>query len=153
MTIKHSTGLRTNMVGTTGFGTTFDRGVIHIYSGPQPVSADAPVTGTLLGVVTESAGAFSFGSATNGLQFEPAAAGEVAKKTAQEWKFKGLANGTAGWFRLMGNASDALGTSTTSPRLDGNIGTSGADLNLSNIAVTTNTPCTIDVFIYGIPAF
>ena len=152
MTIKLSTGLRTAMAGTTGFGATFEKGVIHIYSGPQPVSADAPATGTLLGVVTGDAGPFSFGSPTNGLEFSPAAAGGVAKSDSQDWKFKGLANGTAGWFRLMGNASDALGNSSTLPRLDGSVGTSGADLNLSNIAITTGTPATIDVFSFGIPA-
>lgn len=152
MTIKLSTGLRTLMAGTTGFGTAFEKGVIHIYSGPQPVTADAPVSGTLLGVVSEDAAPFAFGSVTNGLEFGPADGGTVAKNPAQEWKFKGVANGTAGYFRLMGNASDALGASTSAPRLDGNIGTSGADLNLSNIAVTLNTPATIDVFAFTIPA-
>lgn len=152
MTIKLSTGLRTALAGTTGFGAAFEKGVIHIYSGPQPVSADAPVTGTLLGVVTGGAGAFAFGSPTNGLEFGAADAGAVQKSADQEWKFKGIANGTAGWFRLMGNASDALGNSAVLPRLDGSVGTSGADLNLSNIAVTTGTPATIDVFSFGIPA-
>ena len=152
MTIKLSTGLRTALAGATGFGATFEKGVIHIYSGPQPVTADSAAPGTLLGVVTGDAGPFAFGSPTNGLEFDPAAAGGVSKSAVQEWKFRGLANGTAGWFRLMGNTSDALGQSTTSPRLDGSVGTSGADLNLSNIAVTTGTPATIDVFAFGIPA-
>lgn len=152
MTIKLSTGLRTALAGSTGFGSTFEKGVIHIYSGPQPITADAPVAGTLLGVVTGDAGPFAFGSPTNGLQFDAAAVGSVSKSAAQEWKFRGLASGTAGWFRLMGNTSDALGLSTTSPRLDGSVGTSGADLNLSNIAVTAGTPATIDVFSFGVPA-
>lgn len=152
MTVKLSTGLRTAMAGTTGFGASFANGVIHIYSGPQPITADGPVAGTLLGVVSAAAGPFAFGSPANGLEFEPAANGAVMKKEAQEWKFKGLANGTAGWFRLMGNASDNLAASTTLPRFDGSIGTSGADLNLSNIAVTTGTPATIDVFTFTIPA-
>lgn len=152
MTIKLSTGLRTALAGTTGFGATFAKGVIHIYSGPQPVTADAAVSGTLLGVVTGGADPFAFGSPTNGLEFSAAVAGGVSKSAVQEWKFRGIANGTAGWFRLMGNESDALGSSTTSPRLDGSVGTSGADLNLSNIAITVNTPATIDVFAFGIPA-
>ena len=152
MTIKLSTGLRTAMAGTTGFGATFEKGVIHIYSGPQPVTADAAASGTLLGIVTGGAGAFAFGSPTNGLEFAAPLAGGVAKSESQEWKFKGIANGTAGWFRLMGNASDALGNSSVSPRLDGSVGTSGADLSLSNIAVTVGTPATIDVFLFTIPA-
>lgn len=152
MTIKLSTGLRTSLAGTTGFGATFAKGVIHIYSGPQPVSADAPASGTLLGIVTDSAAPFAFGSPTNGLNFGAAADGGVSKSVNQEWKFKGIANGTAGWFRLMGNISDTLDASTALPRLDGSIGTSGADLNLSNIAVKLNVPATIDVFTFSIPA-
>lgn len=152
MTIKLSTALRTALAGSTGFGATFEKGVIHIYSGPQPVTADAPVAGTLLGVVTKDAAPFAFGTPANGLEFGDADAGSVAKSDTQEWKFKGLASGTAGWFRLMGNTPDALGQSTTSPRLDGSVGTSGGDLNLSNIAVTVGTPATIDVFTFSIPA-
>lgn len=152
MTIKLSTGLRTALAGTTGFGATFDKGVIHIYSGPQPSSADAPVSGTLLGIVTSSAAPFTFGDPANGLEFDPAVAGTVSKSSTQEWKFKGIANGTAGWFRLMGNALDSLGSSTVLPRLDGSIGTSGADLNLSNIAVAIGAPATIDIFNFTIPA-
>lgn len=151
MTIKLSTGLRTAMAGDTGFGATFADGVIHVYSGPQPVSADSPVTGTLLGIVTTDGLPFAFGTATNGLGFDAADAGAVSK-AADLWQFTGLANGTAGWFRLMGNASDALGTSTALPRLDGAIGTSNADLNLSNISVVVGVPATIDVFTFTIPA-
>lgn len=151
MTIKLSTGLRTAMAGDTGFGATFGEGVIHIYSGSQPVSADSPVTGTLLGIVTSDGLPFAFGSATNALAFDAADAGSISKST-DLWKFTGIANGTAGWFRLMGNASDALGSSLSSPRLDGSIGTSNADLNLSNISVVVGVPATIDVFTFTIPA-
>ena len=151
MTIKLSTGLRTALAGDIGFGATFADGVIHIYSGPQPVSADSPVTGTLLGIVTTDGLPFAFGAATNGLVFDTAANGAIPK-SADLWQFTGIANGTAGWFRLMGNVSDALGSSTDSPRLDGSIGTSNADLNLSNIAVVVGVPATIDVFTFTIPS-
>lgn len=152
MTVKHSTGLRNSLAGPKGFGATFDKGVIYIYSGPQPLSADNAVSGTLLGIVTKDGAAFAFGSPDNGLSFDAPAGGVVAKAAADNWKFTGLAAGTAGWFRLMGNASDNLGNSTALPRLDGSIGTSGADLNLSNIAVAVGAPNTIDVFQYEFPA-
>lgn len=151
MTVRLSTGLRNLLAGSTGFGAAFNDGVIYVYSGPQPLSADNAVSGTLLGIVTKNAAAFAFGSPTNGLEFAAPVAGVVAK-TTDAWQFAGLAAGTAGWFRLMGNANDALGSSTTSPRMDGSIGVSGADLNLSNIAIAIGAPNTIDVFQFTIPA-
>ena len=150
MTVRLSTGLRTSLAGTTGFGATFANGVVDIYSGSQPVSADAAVTGTLLGTVTLSSGAFTSGVATNGLTFAAAAAGAVAKSGV--WSFNGVAAGTAGWFRLRGNAADNNALSTTLPRLDGSVATSGADLNLSNITIAVGAPNTIDTFSWTQPA-
>lgn len=152
MTLKLSTGLRTKMAGPSGFGETFEGGVLHIYSGPQPVSPDAPVSGTLLGIVTKDGAPFAFGSPINGLSFGAAVAGVVAKQPADIWKMFGLALGTAGWFRLMGNAADNLGASATLPRLDGSVGVSGADLNMSNIAIDVGVPSTCDIFQFTIPA-
>lgn len=54
MTIRLSTGLRNNIVGPTGVAASFAGGVIDIYTGSQPASADAAVTGTLLGRVSLS---------------------------------------------------------------------------------------------------
>lgn len=152
MTVRLSTGLRTNLAGPTGFGATFEAGVMHIYSGPQPATADSPVTGTLLGIVTKDGAAFVAGSPTNGLSFDDPVAGIVAKQPADAWRFTGLAIGTAGYFRLIGNAADAGGSSTTLPRLDGSIGTSSGDLKLSNTSVVVGSPNTIDVFQYEFPA-
>lgn len=150
MTVRLSTQLRNNLAGTTGFGATFANGVIEIYSGAQPANADAAVTGTLLGLVTLNSGAFTPDSPTNGLTFAAAANGAVAKSGV--WSFNGVANGTAGWFRLKGNASDVGGVSTTLPRLDGSIAVSGADLNLSNLSITIGAPTTIDSFAWTQPA-
>ncbi len=144
MTIRLSTKLRDNLAGTTGFAATFANGVIEIYSGSQPATADSAVTGTLLGTVTLNSGAFTPGSPTNGLTFAAAAGGAVSKSGV--WSFNGVAAGTAGWFRLKGNAVDAGGVSTILPRLDGSIAVSGADMNLSNITISLGSPSTIDTF-------
>lgn len=146
MTIRVSTGARTGMLGSLGFAEQFQNGVILVYSGAQPATADAAATGTLLGTVTADAGAFTDGSPTNGLQFEAAANGQIKKLTTQNWKFNGAAAGTAGWFRLRGNAADAGALSTTLPRMDGSIATTGADLNMSNTNITVGAPHTIDQF-------
>lgn len=150
MTIRFSTGLRNNLAGTTGFAATFANGVIEIYTGTQPATADSAVTGTLLGTMTLASGAFTPGSPTNGLTFATAANGAVSKTGT--WSFVGVAAGTAGWFRLKGNAVDTGLLSTTAPRMDGSCGTSGADLNISNIVVAVGAPNTCDVFTYTQPA-
>jgi hypothetical protein len=151
MTIRLSTGLRNAMVGTTGLAAVFANGVIEIYSGAQPASADAAPTGTLLGVVTRDGGAFTPGSPTNGLTWAAAANGSVTKST-DNWQFIGLAAGTAGWYRLKGNAVDAGALSTTLPRLDGSIANSGGDMNLSNTSIAVGSPNTVDVFSLTLPS-
>lgn len=150
MTVRLSTQLRTNLAGATGFGATFANGIIEVRTGAQPASADAAATGTLLGTVTLGSGAFMPGAALNGLTFAAAAGGVVSKSGV--WSFNGLAAGVAGWFRLKGNALDNDALSTTLPRLDGSVATSGADLNLSNIAIAVGAPSTIDTFSFTVPA-
>lgn len=146
MTIKFSTGLRNGMLNATGLTEALDNGIIHIYSGSQPTSPDDAVQGTLLGKVTVDAGAWTAGSATNGLGFGAPVNGTLSKAAAEAWQFNGITDGNSGWFRFMGNAADSLGSSTTLPRIDGSIATYGSDLNLSNVAITTGAPNTIDVF-------
>ena len=150
MTVRLSSQLRTNLAGDLGFAATFANGIIEIRTGTQPATADAAATGTLLGTITLNSGAFVAGSPTNGLTFAAAAGGAVSKSGV--WSFNGVAAGTAGWFRLKANALDNDALSTTLPRLDGSIATSGANLNLSNIAIAIGAPNTIDSFTFTIPA-
>jgi hypothetical protein len=150
MTMMLSTGLRNGMLNATGFTEAFANSVLYVYSGPQPATADAAVQGTLLLIITKASGAFSFGTATNGLNFLAPAAG-VISKDAQIWSGIGVAAGTAGWFRLMGNPTDALGSSTTLPRLDGSVAGLGADLDLSSVNIVVSAPTTIDTFTFTLP--
>lgn len=150
MTVRLSTSLRTNLAGSLGFAATFANGIIEVRTGTQPATADAAATGTLLGTISLNSGAFVAGSPTNGLTFAAAAAGAVSKSGV--WSFNGIAAGTAGWFRLKANALDNDALSTTLPRLDGSIATSGADLNLSNISIAIGAPSTVDSFTWTQPA-
>lgn len=153
MSIQLSTATRNAMTGTTGFKGAHDHGVIEIYTGPQPVNADAAVQGTLLGTFTLDAGAFTPGSNTNGLTFDAPVAGVVSKAAAENWQLVATAAGAAGWFRLKGNAVDAgSGGDSTHYRMDGSIGVSGADMNLANITFEVGTPVTCDVFQFTLPA-
>lgn len=151
MALQLSTGLRDKMLNNTGFKTIFTDGVIYISTGPQPTNADTAMQGNLLGMVTLNGGAFAFGSPTNGLEFAVPVGGVITKAVAEVWTIIASATGTAGWFRLMGNAMDSLGASTTLPRLDGSVAQSGGDLNLSSIQLVAGGPTTIDVFQFTLP--
>lgn len=148
MTVRLSTGLRNKMNdggASGGIKGALNLGFINIYSGPQPLTADAAATGTLLGTVSVNAGG-------TGLTFDPSVAGTISKAAAETWKFLGLAAGTAGWFRFYPAGGNPANTSSTEARLDGSCGSSGADMNLTNIAITVGAPNTVDVFQFTMPA-
>ena len=125
--------------------------VVDIYSGPQPSDADSGETGTKLARITLSSGSFSAGTATNGLNFDETASGVLSKEADEVWSGEGLANGTAGWFRMYDNAA-VTGASTTEIRLDGNVATSGGQFNMSNTSITTGGTTTVDSVQLTMPA-
>ncbi|MBK7002102.1 MAG: hypothetical protein IPH35_19720 [Rhodoferax sp.] len=88
--------------------------------------------------------------AVNGLMFTAPSSGSISKSGV--WSFNGVATGTAGWFRMKASALDANGVSTTLCRLDGSVATSGGDMSLANLSITSGTPTTIDVLSISIPA-
>lgn len=59
MTLRFSTGARNAQASTLGLQGAFNRGYMEVYTGAQPVSADAAVTGTLLGLVSNNSGALT----------------------------------------------------------------------------------------------
>lgn len=151
MALRFSTGLRNRLLGTASFKDIFQDGVIYVYSGNQPASADNSVSGTLLGKVTQDGNAFTFGSPDNGLEFADPVGNEINKDPDEVWKMVAEADGTLGWFRLMGNAQDDLSSSQTLPRIDGSIGTYGKDLIVATASVTAGAPLTIDEFRISLP--
>ncbi len=155
MALKFSTGLKHQLLnaikGAVTTTASLENGIIWVYSGSQPADADSAATGVALLKITVGSGAFAHGTSTNGLNFNAAAAG-VLTKTSAVWSGVGLANDTAGWFRFVGNPTDALGASTTLPRIDGRVSTSGAELNMSNLVVAVGATSTIDSFTLNFPA-
>ncbi len=148
MSFRLSTGLRNKVLdggAAGGFKAALALGFINIYTGSQPTSADTGATGTLLGIVSVSGGG-------TGLTFDAAAAGVLSKAAAETWRFTGLADGTAGWFRFHAAGDTPTNTSTTAARLDGAIGTSGAELNLTNLSILTGQVNTVDTFTVTQPA-
>jgi hypothetical protein len=151
MALRLSTGLRNKLLGTQGLKTIMQNGVIRIYPGVQPASADDAEGATHLIEITVSSGAFTPGTATNGLNFADPAAGACAKATGEVWSGAAAATGTAGWFRFYAN-DRTTGADTSHARFDGSVSTSGAQLNMSSTAITAGATTTIDSFTVTMPA-
>ena len=145
--INYSTGAVNKLLGTSPLKDIFNDSIIQFYTGAQPISADSAVTGTLLGTVTVSGAAFTPGSPTAGLAFDAPSGKTLSKAAAEVWQFKGIAAGTIGYFRLLGNAVDAGATSTSLPRIDGTIGITTGDMKLSTVTSTVGATITIDTFV------
>ncbi len=128
-------------------------GVLKIYSGSQPANADTAAAGTLLITVTVANGAWVAAAFDNGLEFENDPLSGEIEKNSEVWSGLGLADGTAGWFRFYGNATDGGTASTTLPRIDGSVGTSGSDLVMASTAIVTGRTYTIDSFKITLPAY
>jgi hypothetical protein len=154
MAVKYSTGAITKLLGKNGVDTSadglrgiFTNGVMKFYTGAQPASADDAVTGTLLGDVTVNGGAFTEGTATNGLNFGAPAGRTVSKATGEVWKFTVVAAGTIGWFRFQANPVDNDASSTSLSRIDGSVGITSGDLRLTSVTSASGTVITIDTFV------
>lgn len=154
MTIRLSTALRNARMDNAGIRSTMANGKIKLFTGPQPVSADAAEQGTLIMEITIDAGAFTHGSPTNGINFGAPVSGALSKASAETWRGLAIAAGTVGWFRFVANPSDAGASSTSLARIDGTVGTtgSGADMILSQSTYIIGQPCTIDTFTLTDPA-
>lgn len=139
---KLSTGLRNKVLdggAAGGFKAALNLGFIYVYTGSQPTDPDQGATGTLLGTVSVNGGG-------TGLTFDAAVAGVLSKAAAETWRFTGVAAGIAGWFRFSAAGDTPTNVSTTVARLDGAIGTSGAELNLSNLSIAIGQVNTADAF-------
>jgi len=119
MTIQLNVGIRNmivdNIAGQLGWG------VVEIYSGAQPASADNAATGTLLATIQMN----GLAPAVNGV----ADLNMDATGTA-------VATGTAGYARWRDTMADAL-------RFDGSVGTSGTDFVVSNTSIVNGDTVTL----------
>jgi hypothetical protein len=110
-------------------------GKLRVYTGAQPTDANTAIGAqTLLGEFTMNATAFaaSVASGTAPTRNAVATANVIADITASQ-------TGTAAWFRLL--KSDG-----TTVLFDGTVGTSGCDLNLTDITITTGETMSVTSF-------
>jgi len=139
MAIRLSTGLRNALVGTNGggFGEIMNNGVMDLFTGAQPVSADYVETGTKLVRISSTSGT----AAEDGLKFGTTGSGTLTIGTPA-WTGLVLTDGVAGWFRFYGSGA-VTGTNGTAYRFDGAVGVSGSDLDLTHTNLAAGATLTI----------
>ncbi|MGH8562707.1 MAG: hypothetical protein ACREXW_00950 [Gammaproteobacteria bacterium] len=135
------------LLDTGAFRTVFNLSFIDIWSGSRPATPDEaiPTSSVKLCTITNN-------STATGLTFEAAAvAGEILKKASETWSGTILADGIAGFFRLRENSDAGTAATTTLARIDGTVGTSGADLNLSSTTLVAAAPLTVPTGKFKMP--
>jgi len=130
-----STALRNDLASAADI---FNSGVLEIRSGaaPGPNAADS---GTLLASITLPADAF--GAVSTGVL---SLAGTWEDASAD-------GTGTAAHFRMKQSGDTGGATGSTDQRIEGTVGTSGADLNLDSTSITTGQAVGIDTFTITMP--
>ena len=133
----------------TAVKTAYANGVIGIFSGTQPATAnDTEGAAVLLALITLNSGAFTAGVSTNGINLSDPVDGVLSKASGETWSGLGLvAAGELGtdatWFRHYPNGY-VTGASTTAARYDGAVGTTPTyELQMSNTKVVTGIPVII----------
>ena len=104
-------------------------GRLRIYDGSRPTNADTAIGGqTLLAELTFSVTSFPAATGTPGTM----AANAITDDSAAD------ATGTAAWFRVVDDATGVV--------MDGDVGTSGSDLNLNSVAIAVGIRVSVSQF-------
>ena len=148
MALLYSTGYRMGSLGSAASPTgnpiqdLLASGEIKIYSGTAPATADAAVTGTLLAAINNGGA---------GTLFAEPSSNAIAIAGGETWSIAAVATGTASYFRYVIKATDDGLLSTTQVRIQGTVGTSGADMIIGNTAIVSGATQTIDTFTLTAP--
>ena len=147
MAIQLSTGLRAAMLTDFGLERMMRFGHIRIYSGVQPVSANAEASGDLLAIVSTDGVMPQPGSTTGGLLMQMGEYGDRLVKRGN-WVLKGVSTGYAGWWRFVEAGYMTQGYDANRPKIDGTVGES---LQIGNLQITPQTHEVIDDFLLYFP--
>jgi len=140
MPVKTSTGLAAHLAVTGSLKSAFDGGLIRVYDGSPPASADDAVVGNLLWTISVN------GDGT-GLTFDTTPVGRaMVKPDAATWGGATTA-GTPTYYRLVASG-DTGASSTTQKRVQGTVGAvAGVDLYMTNPTLVTNASLLAKVLI------
>jgi hypothetical protein len=133
-----------------GIGNMMNNGIIRVYGGTMPESPDLAVGTTLLATITTDGLPFTPGDNSNGAGLKLLFVPPAALTADGDWVLKGVASGTATWWRWCWTLSDSLLASTYFPRIDGDVSATGA-LVLTATSITSSTQFTINSFTMTFP--
>lgn len=145
MTLKASTGLRNKLMDTAPLRTVLNLGFVKIYAGAAPATADDAIgAATLLCTLSND-------STGTGLTFEAAAsAGNLVKKASEVWSGINVAGGVATFYRHVA-VGDTATSSATEARVQGAVGLSGADMNMTSTTLSNGATQTLDFYLLNLP--
>lgn len=128
MAISYATAIRNSRldVVTTAIDAGAGAALIRIYDGTRPATGAAITTQVLLAELTMGDPSF------------PAASAGAMSANAITNDASANATGTASWFRVV----DSTGAFV----MDGDVGTSGSDLNLNSVSITSGVTVSVSSF-------
>jgi len=112
--------------------TSTNNGYLRIYTATRPANADTAASGTLLAELRFNATAF--GAAVDGV----ITANAITQDSSAD------ATGTAAWFRV-------LQSNGTTSLWDGEVGTTGCDLNLNTVSIGEGGTVSITALTHTVP--
>ena len=144
--IKISTGLADAMMDDVGATAALNAASLElrIFSGPEPLTADAALADETLLVTIQVNGG-------GGMQFAFAAEGTIMKDIDQSWLGNVLNTGVPTYYRLCPKTDDNT-ASTTKVRVQGSVGPTG-DLMLGTTTLATGNPQSIDFYQLRLPQY
>ena len=143
---KISTGLRNHLLTGDDLAAGLNGGVIRMYSGTEPATADASIgTATLMVTISNN-------GAGTGINFEATpASGILSKATAEVWLGTLVATGNYSFYRFSSLTDDGS-ESLVEKRVQGTIGVLNEDLLVSSVSKTLGDEQRIDSYAIGMPA-
>lgn len=143
--LKISTAVRQQLAVSGSLRDILNNGLIRIYSGPVPASADAALGSAVL-LCEISAG----GDGTPLTFEETAPNGTLSKSASEVWTGTTLQTGTPSFFRYV-LATDTGGASTTEPRIQGSVGGVGSDMVITSLPMIQGNPQAFELFQLTVP--
>lgn len=138
MAFKFSTELRRQQCVVGSLKSILDGGIIRVYSGPVPLSADSGLAGNTL--------LLEISSGSGSLNFEPTASGATLTKSLSEvWQGNCLETGVATFFRFV-MPSDTETQTDSEVRIQGTVGGPADDLTISNPSLVQGAPQRLEYF-------
>lgn len=134
MKATHAVG---QQMGDGAFGTGRSGTEFVLRTGTQPASADAAATGTVLARLSQVGNWTATSISTTFFVCACAPFGGIVWQVASAG-----ATGTAGYWRIEDGAGTCL--------LQGSVGTTGAEVNLTTLSITVGQSVTITFFQFGV---